>query len=370
MKKLLTLLITLSILQTVYPCGNEYGYALDGTRIYTRYFFLSERMLHFDTTRINTRLEKLYKKTENGSANYKDWSDIAANLMRIGKADSGIKILIPLLKEHPNEYNLIANLGTCYELTGQLDSALKYISKGYDINPKSHNGSEWIHIKILEAKIKEKRNPGWMKSNPVITLEELLERVPNEPKHLKSRKINRDFFYQIRTRVRFTPAPNRTIANLLTTLGEYNQEVGTYENALLAYTYALIFEASDYLDRKIKAKIKTLNQQRDKQPKITELPDMFIKMMKRSELDPEILLLGIDDFAEQLDSVHLVEVAQKDTLSILKLHKDSLENVLANEAKKQQHQLAEEESKKYIYLAIGLLIGLVVAIVLWRMKKN
>lgn len=41
-----------------------------------------------------------------------------------------------------------------------------------------------------------------------------------------------------------------------------------------------------------------LNQQRDNQPKIKELPEMFIKMMKRSELDPEILLLGIGDFAE------------------------------------------------------------------------
>lgn len=154
----LLVLITLLIVPTIsYPCGNEYGETLDGTRMYGRYFYLSPDMRAFNTERLTEHLDDLYRRSGNLSGDYKIWSDIAVNLMKLGMADSAIKILIPLAKKYPEEYNILANLGTGYELIGALDSAHKYISKGFEINPRSHRGSEWIHVKILEAKIQEKQ---------------------------------------------------------------------------------------------------------------------------------------------------------------------------------------------------------------------
>ncbi|MBB1194889.1 hypothetical protein DNC80_14560, partial [Flavobacterium sp. SOK18b] len=40
-----------------------------------------------------------------------------------------------------------------YELIGENEKALKWINKSIKINPKAHKESEWLHSKILEAKI-------------------------------------------------------------------------------------------------------------------------------------------------------------------------------------------------------------------------
>ena len=378
MKHLISFLLFISLAKASYPCGNEYGYALDGTRIYTEYFYLSERMLHFDTVNIENRLNELNKKIEKGTADYKTWSDVAVNLMKIGKADSSIKILLPLIAERPNEYNLIANLGTCYELTGELDSALKYISKGLEINTSSHYGSEWIHVKILEAKIKQKSNSRWMITNEIVSVKELISDLDSANMRQKLHKINDDFFFQIRTRAPFTPAPNRTLGNLLMTLGDFNARYGTYENALLAYIYALEFQkspdlsyrASD-LEKKIKNKIKALNQQRDAQDKIVELPEMFVKMMKRSKLDPELLLLGLDDIANTLDSINIVEYVTNDSMAIMKLKVDSLQSVVSSaNAQNKDEANNETEVNSYLFLLVGLTIGISLSLLIIIKKRK
>ncbi len=45
------------------------------------------------------------------------------------------------------------NLGTVYELLGENENALLWIKKAVAIDPASHGNSEWIHVRILEAKI-------------------------------------------------------------------------------------------------------------------------------------------------------------------------------------------------------------------------
>jgi hypothetical protein len=46
-----------------------------------------------------------------------------------------------------------ANLGTALELLGNKEEALHWIREGIRRNPQSHEGTEWLHAKILEAKI-------------------------------------------------------------------------------------------------------------------------------------------------------------------------------------------------------------------------
>lgn len=364
---ILFLLLTLSC--KVFCCGNEYGYTLDGKRIFTEYFFLSEWMRHFDTIKINKKLSDLELKVKNGSADYKTWSDIAVNLMMLGKADSSVKILKPIILKHPNEYNINANLGTAYELTGKLDSALKYISKGYELNPNSHYGSEWIHIKILEAKLKEKRNPGWLDKNPIIKVEELLEKLDSTKLPYSLNKVNHDFFFQIRTRAPFTPAPDKVISNLLVTIGDFNSKVGTFENSLLSYIYAIKFQPTEYLNFKIKDKIKDLNQRRSMQENITELPHIFLQMMKWNKIDPEVLIIGIDDFAEQLDSLHLSKIKRDDSLTLLQNQLDSIKTILEIKINTEVNSPQKSGYSKFIFIGIGVLTGVLLSFLL-RKKNN
>lgn len=373
MKCFLTLMLSLQLFYPLFSCGNEYGFTLDGKRIHTRYFYLSARMLKFDTEKIQERLDALALQTESGKATFKTWSDISVNLMKLGKVDSALRILLPLVEKHPDEYNLLSNLGTCYELNGNLTKALEYISKGYKINPSSHFGSEWIHVKILEAKIKEKNTPGWLDHNNIFELAELIKQGNDNISQRRIERINRNFFYQLRTRAPFTPAPNKVMANLLETIADFNMEYGTYENALLGYIYALEFEGSNWLDRKIKAKIKSLNKKRDNMSTKPELPDAFIKMMKRSEINPDIALMGIDEFAHKLDAVDLEEARVIDSLEILK---DQL-TISAKENKKNlQARLSREviiskiKNEKYLFLGIGVLFGTALSFLLFRLKRQ
>ena len=369
MKAFILLFLGLQFFNPVFSCGNEYGHSLDGRRIHTRYFYLSQRMLHFDTEEIHKRLDALTLKVQSGKESFKNWSDISVNLMKLGKVDSAIRILLPLIEEHPNEYNLLSNLGTCYELNGNLKKALEYISKGYEINPSSHSGTEWIHIKILKAKIKEKNAPGWLNQNSIIEISKLPRRYFDRRNPRSIEKINRSFFYQLRTRAPFTPGPNKVMANLLETFGDFNREYGTYENALLGYIYALDFQESNWMYRKIKAKIKDLNEKRDNMRIAHELSDAFVRIMKRSKINPDIVLLGIADFAQKQDSIHLDEVAVLDSLEYLQkqLTASSQENKRSIQIK--DNVISKIKNEKYQFLAIGLLIGAFVVFIIFRKKR-
>lgn len=366
----LLVLLTLLIVPTIsYPCGNEYGETLDGTRMYGRYFYLSPDMRIFNEGQLKEHLNDLYRRSKGLSGDYKIWSDIAVNLMKLGKADSAVKILAPLVAKYPKEYNILANLGTAYELVGALDSALKYISKGFEVNPQSHNGSEWIHVKILEAKILEKQSPGWLAMNPIVEIQDIVERF----KGLKESRLvytaNRHFSYQIRTRAPFTPAPNKVMANLMTALGDFNTEHGTYENALLAYANALEYQDTYYVERSIKDRIRELNRKRSARTDAGELSQMFLWMMKRSKINPELLVSGLREYSMRLDSLETADEIKQDSFVVLQLQLDSIESALKDEKTDRDKELAIAHSQKHRYLGFGALIGGILALVLFFVWK-
>jgi tetratricopeptide (TPR) repeat protein len=82
------------------------------------------------------------------------YSDYGVLLAYLGRYDEAKAVYEEIEKITPGRYSTAANLGTVYELLGQNDLALKWIKKAVEIDPTSHEGSEWIHVKILEAKIK------------------------------------------------------------------------------------------------------------------------------------------------------------------------------------------------------------------------
>ncbi len=89
-----------------------------------------------------------------------------------GKYDDGIAILLQIEKESPGRYSTASNLGTIYELKGENEAALKWISEGLIRNPNGHYGTEWLHKLILEAKVNIASDPKWLESHRVIELDE------------------------------------------------------------------------------------------------------------------------------------------------------------------------------------------------------
>lgn len=158
-------------------------------------------------------MEVKYKKTKD----HKLLSDIAWVKIKLGKAQEMIPVLDSLYRLYPNDYNIIANLGTAYELEGNNDKSLELIKKAIAINPKSHFNSEWIHIKILEAKLKNESS-----------LSELIGLNANSFTYQYDHWIKDQIFaeskadsimlsiaYQLHERIHFVKAPNKIVGQLL-----------------------------------------------------------------------------------------------------------------------------------------------------------
>ncbi|WP_180156719.1 hypothetical protein [Acinetobacter sp. YH12045] len=56
--------------------------------------------------------------------------------------------------EYPGLPKMAVNLGTAYELIGNIKLAKNWIAEGMKRDPSIHLGSEWIHLNILTAKEK------------------------------------------------------------------------------------------------------------------------------------------------------------------------------------------------------------------------
>lgn len=90
-----------------------------------------------------------------------------------------------LERQHPNLAKTAANLGTAYELSGDLEKAKYWIAQGMKRDANIHQGSEWIHLKILDAQIQHKKDSKWIKTHDVLGLDFGTSVVP----HAKVKEI-------------------------------------------------------------------------------------------------------------------------------------------------------------------------------------
>lgn len=158
-------------------------------------------------------LESAYKKT--GDIDY--LSDKGYVLIIQKKYNEALKLYLTIEKIKPNRYSTASNLGTLYELMGENDKAYKWIKKSIEINPESHNGSEWLHLKILEAKIKNLKNvSGQFLINTTFGLE---KKPKTKLSKTELEKIEKSLYYQLNERITFVKPNDEIISVLLFELG-------------------------------------------------------------------------------------------------------------------------------------------------------
>lgn len=157
-------------------------------------------------------LEELGSKIPSVSPDekYKYISNYCALLIKLGRHKDAMPILEKLLKEKPNEYEIIANLAVAYELNGQIDKAYESLRKSLSLNRLSHGGSEWFHLNILEAAIKLKN--GNLKAKDITIL-----KFPRTDPEMVSHQIS----YQLKERVPLTSATNDLLSKVIEESAEF-----------------------------------------------------------------------------------------------------------------------------------------------------
>lgn len=186
------------------------------------------------------------------NVDYKLLSDYAWNCLRVysvselsgaaGKRETAIKLLQALYEKYPAEYNIVANLGTAYELTGENEKALTLLKRAVEINPASHHGSEWIHIKILEEKVKS--TPGY---NKIINLT-----VPNDyrewltgqfyDKSMKADSLMIQLAYQLHERIGFVAPTDPIVGQLVLDFADLVAITHPPYKALEFYRFATTYD--------------------------------------------------------------------------------------------------------------------------------
>jgi len=244
-------ILTAALWSPAIACVNEYGTDLDGKSLLrqTRRVDLSQvdpRTVLEEWRQKFAFLQQQYRP----DAPYTTRSDYAAALIHLGRSKEAIDILLNVEKTNPDLYATASNLGTAYELDGQNEKALEWIKKGIERNSDSHGRSEWIHVRILEAKLALSKDPQWLKSHSTLgmnfgsatrPLRSSMPAVDHEGNEYDVVSVAMQISYQLEERLAFVSAPDAIVADLLFDLANLHATTGTLEVALPLYNMALKF---------------------------------------------------------------------------------------------------------------------------------
>jgi len=257
-------------------------------------------------------------------------NSIAVTYIKLGRLEEAEKILSELLKKYPEDYSITINLGTLYELQGENAKALKFIKKAIAINPDSHYGSEWFHIKILEFKLKNIPDDQIAGKN-ILGLYSM-----NKP----ASTIGYDVSYQLQERVPFTPAPNILMAKVMQEFADFLADSISIKGAYVFYEIGMDFDRRNIL-------------------KLAEKRDALVPYFKKyKEIIPFTGNYYLDAVASAIDN-NKTEIAN----TLLEKGLDYL---------KQQEEKKKAESRQMQYLFFGGagLCALVTGIFFYRRKKQ
>ncbi|HTU68425.1 MAG TPA: hypothetical protein VMF52_20965 [Steroidobacteraceae bacterium] len=145
-----------------------------------------------------------------------------------GKFDEAIALLEDTDRKVAGDSLVAASLGTAFELKGDLERALEWVRESAKRDASQHKGSEWLHGRILEAKLAVRENPRWLDRNRVLELDFGTGDVPTAPEILPiengrikgAQQLIDQVRYQIAERSKFEAPPNPFIGDLHASVGD------------------------------------------------------------------------------------------------------------------------------------------------------
>lgn len=224
------------------------------------------------------RLDSLYHAT-----NDLDYlSDKGLLLVLLKEYDKAIALYLDIEKIQPGRYATASNIGTAYELKGDNANALKWIKKAVAIDPRSHNSSEWIHVKILEAKIKGEQ---FYTSDFLLKTNFGSSSLPrSDMKEADLEKLADALYYQLNERVSFIEPKEKIVAQLFFDLGNAAFLLTDYSDAAADYEMAKMYGFSGPI---IDERLKIANSSREK-----SRPKEVVPASIKKDLRPGYILWG------------------------------------------------------------------------------
>lgn len=179
-------------------------------------------------------------------------TDLGILLIAQGQYNAAAQHFMRIERLFPGHAETAGNLGTALELGGHDAVALRWIRIGIRRNVQEHQGSEWLHARILETKLALARDPEAMRGRSIAGLVFEPWTVPPLPRSaardngghpLTARGANSALAYQLYERLVFVKPKDPVVANLLEDAATLNLAGGSIEDALGLYALALSYGA-------------------------------------------------------------------------------------------------------------------------------
>jgi tetratricopeptide (TPR) repeat protein len=184
-------------------------------------------------------LDALWKKTKDISY----LSDYGLVLSLQKKYNEARETYLKIEEIEPNRYSTASNIGTIYELLGDNENALKWIKRAVEIDPASHKNSEWLHVKILEAKINGEQS---ISSDSLLNTNFGGDAIPTSSlSNTELLKLRDSLYFQLNERVSFIKPQDKIIATLMFDLANIAFLTNAKTEAVTIYEKAKEYGFSD-----------------------------------------------------------------------------------------------------------------------------
>jgi hypothetical protein len=84
-------------------------------------------------------------------------ADLGAVYVRLGKTDKALGVLLPAARKNSEHFRLAANLGTAFQVAGDLERAAEYLTESIRLAPEKLKLFEEYHLKLVRLRLKEGR---------------------------------------------------------------------------------------------------------------------------------------------------------------------------------------------------------------------
>lgn len=171
-------------------------------------------------------------------------TDLGVLLIYQDEYAAATRLFVRIEALYPGRHETAANLGTALELMGRDALALRWIRLGIHRDRREHEGTEWLHARILTAKIALKDDPRFLESRSVagvafepVVVPSLPKAYPdgNDGRPVKPYELEKAFAYQLHERLPFVKPRDPVVANLLSDWATLNLAGGPIENAQALY---------------------------------------------------------------------------------------------------------------------------------------
>jgi Tfp pilus assembly protein PilF len=101
-------------------------------------------------------LTNLEKEAEKRKLTADESADMGALYVRLGEPAKAVACLRAAQREHPKHFHLVANLGTAWQMQGELEQAAVCLREAIKLAPGKYQGAEELQLRLVEGRQRKK----------------------------------------------------------------------------------------------------------------------------------------------------------------------------------------------------------------------